>query len=134
VEASRKGFRDTGRGGGSKGEGGPLEAGDAARLRKGLLEERLRFKVGEGRESKKANRISLAGGFMHVNGCMTVILWMFARLGFLKRSDCQLDTLEHLDKWGGPALRCRCAPKIDCRLRGNQERGTDLNALVGRAT
>jgi hypothetical protein len=48
---SRKGFRDTGRGGGAEGvyEG---ECGDAIRLRKGLLEERLRVSP-EGRESIK---------------------------------------------------------------------------------
>lgn len=47
--ASRKGFRDNGRGGASKGEREPLErAGEAARLRKGLLEERLSVSPGEG--------------------------------------------------------------------------------------
>jgi hypothetical protein len=53
-DASKKGFRDTGRGGGSNGEAGPLDAGDAARLRKGLLEERLRVSPADwdGRESK----------------------------------------------------------------------------------
>lgn len=49
VLASKKGFRDKGRGGGSKGDRWPLElAGDAARLRKGLLEERLRVSPREG--------------------------------------------------------------------------------------
>ena len=41
---SRKGFRDIGRGGGtgsSKGETGLWRAGETARLRKGLLEERF---------------------------------------------------------------------------------------------
>jgi hypothetical protein len=51
-DASKKGFRDTGRGGGSNGDVGPLDAGDAARLRKGLLEERLSASPGDGRESK----------------------------------------------------------------------------------
>jgi hypothetical protein len=51
-DASKKGFRDTGRGGGSNGDVGPLLAGDAARLRKGLLEERLSVSPGDGRESK----------------------------------------------------------------------------------
>lgn len=45
---SRNGLRDTGRGGGSsKGD-----AGDAARLRKGLLEERLRLRPADCWESK----------------------------------------------------------------------------------
>ena len=42
IAGSRKGLRDTGRGGGSsKGDG---RAGEMARLRKGLLEERLRVR------------------------------------------------------------------------------------------
>lgn len=42
VSMSRKGFRDTGRAGASKGEVTPVGTlGDAARLRKGLFEERL---------------------------------------------------------------------------------------------
>lgn len=42
---SRKGLRETGRGGGSsKGDRGEGTVGDAARLRKGLLEERLRVR------------------------------------------------------------------------------------------
>ena len=44
VAGSRKGFLETGRGGGSsKGEAGLVgrEAGEAARLRKGLFDERL---------------------------------------------------------------------------------------------
>lgn len=50
--ASRKGFRDTGRGGASKGDRLPFEfAGEAARLRKGLLEERLSVRPGGGCES-----------------------------------------------------------------------------------
>jgi hypothetical protein len=45
--ASRNGFLETGRGGGSsKGDAG--EAGDAARLRKGLLEDRLIVSPAEG--------------------------------------------------------------------------------------
>jgi hypothetical protein len=64
AEASRKGFRDTGRGGGSKGECGcdPKDDGDAARLRKGLLEERL---IWEGRLSMSVfpYRILSASGF-----------------------------------------------------------------------
>lgn len=51
-DASRNGFRETGRGGGSKGESCPSDKeGDAARLRKGLLEERLSVSPGDGRES-----------------------------------------------------------------------------------
>jgi hypothetical protein len=52
---SRKGFRDTGRGGASRGEARPDETlDDAARLRKGLFEERLRgSRPGTGRESIK---------------------------------------------------------------------------------
>lgn len=66
-EASRNGFRETGRGGGSKGESCPSDKeGDAARLRKGLLEERLSVSPGDGRESTARNRILLlADGFMH---------------------------------------------------------------------
>ena len=57
VEAvSRKGFRDTGRGGGSIGEIWPEEkVGEMARLRKGLLDERLWESPGE-RESKSQTR------------------------------------------------------------------------------
>ena len=44
-DASRKGFLETGLGGGSRGESWPAEeaenAGDAARLRKGLFDDRL---------------------------------------------------------------------------------------------
>jgi hypothetical protein len=53
--ASRKGFRDNGLGGASKGDREPVDRpGEAARLRKGLLDERLRLSVrpGEGWESK----------------------------------------------------------------------------------
>lgn len=54
-EGSRNGLRETGRGGGSKGDRGwePFDkAGDAARFLKGLLDERLRLRLGgEGRES-----------------------------------------------------------------------------------
>lgn len=55
ASTSRKGFRDTGRGGASRGEARPDDTvGDAARLRKGLLEERLRgSRSGTGRESIK---------------------------------------------------------------------------------
>lgn len=54
-DMSRKGFRDTGRGGASRGEESPDDTfGDAARLRKGLFEERLRgSRPGTGRESIK---------------------------------------------------------------------------------
>jgi hypothetical protein len=62
-DGSRNGFRDTGRGGGSKGdvvaEGNPE---DTTRLRKGLFEERLRG----ARTSKAQTRGSLVIGFMHV--------------------------------------------------------------------
>lgn len=45
--ASRNGFLETGRGGGSsKGDAG--EAGDAARLRNGLLDDRLRDRPAAG--------------------------------------------------------------------------------------
>lgn len=52
---SRKGFRETGRGGASRGEESPDDTlGDAARLRKGLLEERVSgSRAGTGRESAK---------------------------------------------------------------------------------
>jgi hypothetical protein len=68
-DASRNGFRETGLGGGSKGERCSSEKeGDAARLRKGLLEERLSVSPGDGRESIARNRIFLlADGFMHVH-------------------------------------------------------------------
>jgi hypothetical protein len=70
-DPSRKGFRETGLGGGgSKGERCPSdkEEGDAARLRKGLLEERLMVSPADGRESIARNRILLlADGFMHVH-------------------------------------------------------------------
>jgi hypothetical protein len=68
-EASRNGFRETGRGGGSKGERCPSDKeGDTARLRNGLLEERLSVSPGDGRESTARNRILLlADGFMHVH-------------------------------------------------------------------
>jgi hypothetical protein len=68
-DVSRKGFRETGRGGGSKGERCPSDKeGDAARLRKGLLEERLSVSPRDGRESIARNRIFLlADGFMHVH-------------------------------------------------------------------
>lgn len=47
--ASRKGFLDNGLGGASKGDREPLEGlGEAARLRKGLLEERLRLRESPG--------------------------------------------------------------------------------------
>ena len=47
---SMKGFRETGRGGGSsKGDAG--EAGEAALLRKGLLEERLILRLADACES-----------------------------------------------------------------------------------
>ncbi len=50
ADASRKGFRETGRGGGSKGERWLSDGeGETARLRNGLLEERLRLRVEEGR-------------------------------------------------------------------------------------
>lgn len=67
-DASKKGFRDTGRGGASKGDVGLLRAGDAARLRKGLLEERLRFRLEEdGRSEEQTGFVS--GGFMHICVC-----------------------------------------------------------------
>lgn len=50
AEPSRNGFRDTGRGGASDGDTGPCR-GEAARLRKGLLEERLRLCAVDGRAS-----------------------------------------------------------------------------------
>lgn len=56
ADASRKGFRDTGRGGGSRGELCPEEKpGDTARFRKGLFEERLRARPEE-REPKAQTR------------------------------------------------------------------------------
>jgi hypothetical protein len=68
-DASRNGFREAGLGGASKGERCPSDAGgDTARLRKGLLEERLRASPGDGPESIARNRILwLADGFMHVH-------------------------------------------------------------------
>ena len=69
-DPSRNGFRETGLGGGaSKGERCSSDKeGDTARLRKGLLEERLRVSPGDGRESIARNRIHwLADGFMHVH-------------------------------------------------------------------
>lgn len=74
AEASRNGFRETGRGGGSKGERGALdkEAGDAARFRKGLLEERLRVSPGLGRESACsgwASDIVARFGGPRINSC-----------------------------------------------------------------
>jgi hypothetical protein len=68
-DPSRKGFRDRGRGGASKGDAGPLEAGNAARLRKGLLEERLRLRPGEGRESITAKQ-DLVSGRIHACVCL----------------------------------------------------------------
>jgi hypothetical protein len=58
AELSRNGFRDTGRGGGSKGECGcdPADVGDAVRLRNGLLEERLSW---EGRLSISVSKQDL---------------------------------------------------------------------------
>lgn len=44
--SSRKGFRDSGLGGASIGESWPDPIGDVVRLRKGLLEERLRERPG----------------------------------------------------------------------------------------
>jgi hypothetical protein len=55
---SRNGFLETGRGGGSKGERCPSDKeGEVARLRKGLLEERLSASPVDGRESIARNRI-----------------------------------------------------------------------------
>jgi len=49
VVGSRKGFRDTGRAGGSsKGEAGLCRLGDTARLRKGLLDDRLSANPADG--------------------------------------------------------------------------------------
>lgn len=52
---SRKGLRDTGRGGASRGDERPDDTlGDAARLRKGLFDDRLGgSRPGTGRESAK---------------------------------------------------------------------------------
>jgi hypothetical protein len=74
---------------------------------------------------------------MHVCACLTAILLGCSRNGSdegcLKQSEGQLDTPQHLDKWGGMSLRRRRAPKhrlADCEEQG----GTDLDAVVGRAT
>lgn len=57
-DVSRNGFLETGRGGGSKGERCPSDKeGEVARLRKGLLEERLSASPVDGRESIVRNRI-----------------------------------------------------------------------------
>jgi hypothetical protein len=52
---SRKGLRDTGRAGASRGDARPDDTfGDAARLRKGLFDDRLRgSRPGTGRDSTK---------------------------------------------------------------------------------
>ncbi len=57
-DPSRNGFLETGRGGGSKGERCPSDKeGEVARLRKGLLEDRLSASPVDGRVSKTRNRI-----------------------------------------------------------------------------
>jgi hypothetical protein len=70
AETSRNGFRDTGRGGGSKGECGcdPADDGDAApvRLRNGLLEERLSW---EGRLSISVSKQDLVSQGPVDNSC-----------------------------------------------------------------
>lgn len=55
-DASRNGFRDRGRGGGSKGERWPSDnaAGEAARFRKGLLDDRFCVSPGDGDGRKSA--------------------------------------------------------------------------------
>jgi hypothetical protein len=74
---SRNGFRDTGRGGGSS--KGDDSAGDMARLRKGLLEERLSV--------RPADRCSVCSGWVaaimtndagNANGLCSVRLWRWA--------------------------------------------------------
>jgi hypothetical protein len=57
-DPSRNGFLETGRGGGSKGERWPSDKeGEVARLRKGLLEERLSASPVGGRVSITRNGI-----------------------------------------------------------------------------
>ena len=57
-DVSRKGFRDTGRGGASNGELLPEgKLGEAALLRKGLFEERFKVSPGE-RDSKTGYLVS----------------------------------------------------------------------------
>jgi hypothetical protein len=48
LDVSRKGFRDTGRGGGLESRGGrlPKRVGEAARLRNGLLEDKFNVRTG----------------------------------------------------------------------------------------
>lgn len=62
LDASRNGFRETGLGGASRGDvAGDRGLGDAARFRKGLLEESWRDKEADRVSIKGTGEFSLAG-------------------------------------------------------------------------